>query len=99
MESADFIFMMSNIIFGGVATFTSVILWSKTRDVAWILIIIGTIVYYINIIYELLDSFGIVGNYSFVIYGIPIVKLTLQNLPMVFFTIGFIVVITRRRFP
>ncbi len=99
MESTDFVFMMSNIIVGGITTFIAVLLWSRTRDVAWILMIVGTIVYYIYIIYNVLDKFGIVGNYSPIIYGIPIVKVVLSNLPLVFFAVAFVVVINRKRFP
>ena len=99
MESTDFVFMMSNIVVGGITTFVAVLLWSKTRDIAWILMIVGTILYYIYIIYNVLDKFGIVGNYSPIIYGIPVVKVALSNLPLIFFAIAFIVVIGRKKLP
>ncbi len=99
MDVASFVYMMTKIIFGGIATFFAVLVWSKTRDIAWILIVIGTIVYYIGIIYDTLDMFGIVGEYAIVINGISLVKLILSNLPMVIFVFAFIIVVVRKRIP
>ncbi len=99
MEFADFVLIISKVAVGGIATFFAVLLWSKTRDIAWIFVIIGTIVQYINIIYTTLEMFGITGNIVVTIYGVPALKLLLSILPMVFFIFAFITVIVRKRIP
>ena len=62
MDFASFVIIISKVIIGGIGTFFAVLLWSKTRDAAWIFVILGVIVEYIAIIYSTLEMFGVVGN-------------------------------------
>ncbi|MCD6121677.1 MAG: hypothetical protein J7K04_07565 [Spirochaetales bacterium] len=99
MDFASFVIIISKVTIGGIGTFFAVLLWSKTRDAAWIFVILGVIVEYIAIIYSTLEMFGVVGNNIITFYEIPVLKLLLAVLPMLFFIFAFITVIARKKIP
>jgi len=97
MEFLD-ISMLIKLFMGALATFFAILLWSKTRDTAWILISIGTVVFYVAIIFSTLNDFGILEEFRlFGLFGFDILSLILINLPILLYTIAFIIVILRRR--
>ncbi len=89
------VFLLSRLIVGGGATFCAILLWSKTRDAGWMLVGLGVITGYAEIIYTTLKSFGVIRS-LFVVNNISILEVFLVNLPFLFIMIGFIVTITRR---
>jgi hypothetical protein len=96
MESSELITLIVRLGTGALATFFAIILWSSTRDTAWLLVILGTILYYAEIMYSTFQIFGILTGETMV-FGVPIVKILLSNLPAVFYAIAFIVMISRSR--
>jgi hypothetical protein len=60
MDYGQLVVQFSKLILGAVATFLAIILWSKTRDTAWMLIVIGIIVSYVEVVFVTLNGFGIV---------------------------------------
>jgi hypothetical protein len=94
---AGFVLTLSRLGVGAVGTFFAILLWSQTRDAAWVLVIIGTLVAYAEVVFSTLESFGIVPAEYFNLSGIPVLRLALVNLPMLFLTCAFIAVIARRR--
>ena len=62
------------------------------------LIAIGTIILYIEIVFSTLNKFGIFEKFLiFGLEGYNIISLILINLPILLYTIAFIIVILRRR--
>ena len=101
MEIAE-ISILIRLAVGAVGTFFAILLWSKSRDSAWVLVVIGTLVSYTEIIFSTLMNLKLVQPDAFLLFGLegfPLVHTVLVNLPMVFFTIAFIIVISRRRLP
>ena len=94
---AGFILTLSRLGVGAIGTFFAILLWSQTRDAAWVLVIIGTLVAYAEVVYSTLEAFGILSAEYFNLSGIPVLRLALSNLPMLLLTCAFIVVIARRR--
>jgi hypothetical protein len=92
MESTEII-LLSRIVSGAICAFFSILLWSKTREAAWIFVIIGSLCLYAEIVYSTLEKFGIVKSNAFLLYNIPVLKLFLLNGPIIFITLGFIMVI------
>ena len=87
---------------GAVGTFFAILLWSKSRDSAWVLVVIGTLISYTEIIFSTLVNLKIVTGDAFMLFGLegfPLVHTVLVNLPIIFYTIAFIVIIYRRRLP
>lgn len=97
METVDLITIITRLAAGAIATFLAILLWAKTRDTAWMLIIMGVIVEYGEIIYSTLQLFGVVSSNVFIYPDLVRVEVLLQNLPLLFFSVGFLVMLLRSR--
>ena len=95
MEKGQLILIMSQLGFGAVATFLAIMLWSRTREAAWMLIIIGAIIAYIEIVYSILNIFGMTSDF-FIFETVPIVSFILPLLRMLFFIAAFLVMIIKQ---
>jgi hypothetical protein len=93
----------SHLVLGAFATFCAILLWSRTRDMAWTFVIIGAIVAYVNIVFATLRSFGILGEDLIGVNlppnVLPVLSIALADLPFLFSGIGFLVAAARRRHP
>ena len=99
MELTEYTVLLSRLATGAIATFFAILLWSQTRDVSWVLVIIGTLVSYAEIVLTTLETFGVVSSDLFYLSGFPVFEMVLVNLPLVFLTLAFISMIVRRRLP
>ena len=97
MELTEFTVLLTRLAAGAIATFFAILLWSQTRDVSWVLVIIGTLVSYVEIVFTTLETFGVVSTDFFEFSGFPVLEMVLVNLPLVFFTLAFISMIARKR--
>ena len=88
--------MIISIAMGAVATFCAIMLWPRTRDLAWMLIIIGTIVHYGAIIFQTLEVFGIARIHVSDETASALIRAALLNLPFLFYSFGFIIMIHRK---
>ena len=99
MDLQTFVIEASHLVIGAFATFCAILLWSRTRDLAWTFVIIGTIVSYAGIVFSTLVLFGIVEANAFSYRGVPVVQILLTDLPLFFSSIGFLIVSGRKRTP
>ena len=96
MDAGQTLLISSQLIFGAAATFLAIFLWPRIRDAAWMLIIIGTIVAYIEIVYTIVKLFGISGEDFFKIGSVPLFSFILPSLRMIFFIAAFAVMVKRQ---
>jgi hypothetical protein len=89
----------SHLVLGAFATFCAILLWSRTRDMAWTFIIIGVIISYADIVLTTLRGFGILGEDLLRYHGVPVLQIALADLPLLFAGIGFLIAVSRRRLP
>jgi hypothetical protein len=97
MSPADTILLASRLATAAIAAFLAILLWSRTRDVAWMLIVIGVIASYADILFDLLARLGLVDESRFVIGGFPVSRVLLANLPYLFLCAALLVMIRRKR--
>jgi len=90
------VMILARLIFGSIATFLAIIVWSKTRDVAWMLVVVGTIIAYGETVFNALAAFGLTKTDVLVVWGVSVVRLVLVNLPALLYALAFVVVIVRR---
>lgn len=96
MDAGQTIFISSQLVLGAIAAFLAIMLWPRVRDAAWMLIILGTIVAYIEIIYSILKFFGI-GFEDFLNIGtVSLLSFALPSLRMIFFIAAFAVMAGRQ---
>ena len=96
MDTGQLIFILSRLILGAVASFLAIMIWSRTRDIAWMLLVIGVIVAYVETVYGILKLFGIIAGDLLVIGSMPLISIILPNLPIVFFIAAFAVMVSRK---
>ena len=87
---------MIQLIVSALATLLAILLWTRTRDTAWLLVIIATILRYGHILFEALEFFGIVRLET----SIPVLNLiartSLENFPAIFLSIALFIMIRRK---
>ena len=96
MDSGQIVYILSRLSLGALAAFLAIMLWSKTRDVAWMLMVIGTIAAYVETVYSILNLFGVSGGKFIFIGSVPLMSILLPSLPMVFFIAAFAVMVVRK---
>ena len=96
MGSEQIILMASRFVIGAVATFLAILVWSRTRDTAWMLIVVGTVAHYADVVLQALDTLGIVRLDQVSIGEVAIFPLILTNLSMLFFSVAFLVIVLRK---
>jgi hypothetical protein len=96
MDAGQIIFIISRLVLGALASFFAIMLWSKTRDIAWMLMVIGTIAAYIETVYSIMDMFGITGIDTLLIGSVSLAAILLPCLRMIFFIAAFLVMVIRR---
>jgi hypothetical protein len=99
MDTQLFISEAGRLLFGAFATFCAILLWARSRDMAWTFVIVGTILSYAGIVYTNLLRFGILEKDIFTLSGIPLVTMALDDLPLLFVGIGFLAALSQRRRP
>jgi len=90
------IFISSQLILGAVVAFLAIYLWPKIRDAAWMMIIFGTIVAYIETVYSILKNFGITGDEILINSSFPLISFILPAVRMSFFIAAFAIMIYRQ---
>jgi hypothetical protein len=96
MDVGEIIYISSRLVLGAFASFFAIMLWSKTRDVAWMLMVIGTIAAYIETVYSILDLFGITEGDTLMIGSVPAAAIILPCLRTIFFIVAFLVMVLRK---
>ncbi|OJF77055.1 MAG: hypothetical protein BKP49_04145 [Treponema sp. CETP13] len=95
MQNSELILFIIKLVLGGIAAFLAILLWSKTRDPAWMCIIGGTVIAYAGIVVDMMTSLGMISIYGILLGGIPLLTLVFSVVPTIFYIIGFILIILR----
>ena len=96
MDTGQTIYITSQLLLGALAAFLAIFLWPKIRDAAWMFIIFGIIVAYIETVYSILRIFGINADKFFIFDTIPLVSFLLPTIRMLFFISAFVIMIYRQ---
>jgi len=97
MGAGQTIYISSQLILGAAAAFLAIFLWPKIRDAAWMLIIFGTIVTYIETVYSILKIFGISGDDFLIFDSVPLISFILPTVRTLLFISAFIIMIYRQK--
>ncbi|MCP4295885.1 MAG: hypothetical protein GY786_09790 [Proteobacteria bacterium] len=97
MDNEQLILLSVKLVTGFAAALTAVLLWSKTRETPWLLVVVGTLFLYGEVVFSMLAFFGISNFYLFTVYGISVIRLVFSFSPFLFFTAGFLIFLLRRR--
>lgn len=95
MQKADLILYIIKLSLGGFAAFLAILLWSKTRDSAWMSLVIGAVISYAGIVYNMLLDFGMKFSIDILVAGIPLTTLLFTAVPLLFYILGFLLILKR----
>ncbi|MGL1890532.1 MAG: hypothetical protein OCD02_02845 [Spirochaetaceae bacterium] len=97
MSNQVVVIIAIKLVIGFLATIISLLLWSKTRDVAWLTMVLGVIFLYLETLLEILESFGLVLYKSLQYGDIEILPFVFGTLPFIFFGTGMLLFLLRIR--
>jgi len=96
MDSGQVIYILCRLVLGAAASFLAIMLWSRIRDAAWILVIIGTIVAYVETVYSILTVLGIASINTITLGSMSLLSIVLPCLPTLFFIAALAVMVARK---
>ena len=96
MDTGQTVYILSQLILGAVAAFLAIFLWPRIRDAAWMLVIFGAIIAYIETVYSILKIFGIAGQELIIFGSIPLFSLILPSVRMIFFIAAFAIMVYKQ---
>ena len=96
MDTGQLVYIIGRLSLGAIAAFLAILLWSKTRDVAWMLMVMGAIAAYVDTVYSILGLFGISSGTFLSIGSMSVLSILLPCLPPIFFIAAFMVMVIRK---
>jgi hypothetical protein len=99
MPDYSLTYFLIRILLGAVGTFCAILFWPRNRDTAWVFMILGTLVLYLHIVFEMLVKIKLLIPEYFILAGVPLfegVAVFFANAPFLLFAIGFIIMIARK---
>ena len=96
MNTSEMVSVIFRLAVGGIASFLAILVWAKTRDAPWMLIVIGTIANYIASVYSTLTLFGITAEFWLSKTAGIAAAAIISCLPTAFFIIAFAIMISRK---
>jgi hypothetical protein len=96
MNTVEITSVAIRLIIGAAASFLAILVWAKTRDAAWMLIVIGTVANYVSIVYTTLTLFGVTLDLWLTANMGLIAGAVIASLPTLFFILAFAVMVGRK---
>jgi len=96
MDFGNTVLIICRLVLGAISSFLAILLWSRTRDAAWLFVIISAIIAYVEIIYSILNLLGVIGENILPENAVLIISILLSCLPTVFIIAAFLVMNMRK---
>jgi presenilin-like A22 family membrane protease len=96
MDLENTAYIICRLVLGAISAFLAILLWSRTRDAAWIFVIISAIISYAEIVYSLLNLLGIISKNIISENAVSIISISLSCMPTVFIIAAFTVMALRK---
>lgn len=93
----DIVVLGADLVLSGVATFVAIMLWSLTREPAWMLIVISVVIHFGDVAFQTLDRFGIIAVADVRVFGVPAFWLLIRVIPLVFLIAGLVTMVRNQR--
>lgn len=87
--------VMIKVVLGFLASFFAIILWSKSREIAWLIIVGALILQYLGVLFE---GFVLVGLVSWDagVGGVSLLAVLFQGVPYLLFFLAFLVFLLQK---
>mgnify|MGYP006276027281 CR=1 FL=1 len=94
---AELSVLVVDLALSGLAAFVAIMLWSLTREPAWMLVIIGLVIRFGDVAFQMLDRFGIIAVVELRVYGLPVFWVLLRAIPLLFIIAGLVAMVRSLR--
>lgn len=91
----EILLFIIKLIIGGIVAFLAILLMSKNRDAAWVVMAGGFILSYAALVFELLINLGVLTHTKFLVFGIPLSSLICAGLPSLCFIAALILMLIK----
>jgi hypothetical protein len=95
MDTGEIIYTGIRLVLGAAVAFCAILVWTRTRDIPWILAAAGAIAAYCETVYSVLELLGIIGEGGPLIGSKSLISLLFPCLPGGLFMAAFIVLVRR----
>ncbi|MBP5283226.1 MAG: hypothetical protein J6Y93_00980 [Treponema sp.] len=85
------------LLLGAVAAFLAILLWSRTRDAAWMSLVAGAVTGYAGLVYEMLEKIGIITGVGITLWGHSLSTWLFAIVPGIFIIIAFAILLSRSK--
>ena len=89
--------LVGDLVLTGIVAFLGIMLWSMTREPAWMLVIIGFVLRFGDVVFQTLDRFGIITVADVRLLGIPLFWVLMRVVPLLFVILGLVSMIRSSR--
>lgn len=96
-ELTELSVLIPDLALGAIATFIAIMLWSLTREPAWMLVVVSVVLNFSEVVFQSLDRFGIVSLTDTQFLGIPVFWVVLRAAPWIFLILGLLAMVRALR--
>jgi hypothetical protein len=89
--------LVIDLALSGIVAFLAIMLWSITREPAWMLVIIGLVIRFGDVAFQTLHRFGIISVIELRVSGIPLFWMLMRAVPLLFIIVGIATMIRSLR--
>ena len=97
MLDSEIVLHCVRLILGGLCAFAAVLLCAKKRSASVICLLTFALTYYARSVYKILCDFGIVADFGPRVFGVSVVALAFEALPLLFLFLGLVIAICEKR--
>jgi len=87
------VILLIDLILGAVATFFAIELWSRTREPAWMFMVIAVIAWFGGVVFRVLESFGIVAPTERFVLGLSLYPILVESVPWLLIIVALLTAI------
>lgn len=97
MTQSEMILYVIKLVMGGLSALFAILLWSKTKDFAWMSLVIGVVFSYLGLLFNMFVDAGILVTLGPLIPGteLPLLTVVLIVIPNIFFILAFVLMLHR----
>lgn len=97
MTDNEIIPILIRLVCSFLAAFPAIALWSKTRDASWMLMVFGALLYFVDSLYSVLVTIGLVTYNLPFAEEFPLLESVLAGVPSLLLATGFLIFLIKNR--
>jgi len=97
LQSPELFELLVSLVFGAIASFLAIMVWTRTASLAWILVVAGILASYAGLLYRTFRVFGFFSTSSIPVFASSLGSILSANIPQVLFIAALIAFLTTRK--